>query len=342
MGATLSSKASLLFLALPLLALLASGCTTTNTSATTNGIAVKSFGPDFSEVYSGETVKFNLLLKNEGSVDTSGVHAELLGLDEDWCSASGTGGTQCRASAGGRLENLPNEQDCQYTGSGFKMYAASSIHGTDGSTHTCSWTYVAPQIAKDFSIQYVPIARTFFPYKSAVTKLITFGSTNEIRRLQDSGSKFPMETVSSTVSPVQLTIETKGPIRFWGGTVAFPLEITITNAGGGAPCSTGANTIEGVRNNCKGTVAGDSAKDRITLRVVLGSNMQFMDPECQLLTSTMVVALYKGKNSIVCDIQASGMSEVPIQKAVTVEAYYEYYTDTTSSIRLTGRRVAGA
>lgn len=331
---------ALVLLALPIIAiLLASGCTSiTNINMGTsggNGVSVKEFAPDFSEIYSGEPVTFRLLLKNEGSVEAKGVHAELLGLDEDWCGNDATG---CGASYGGRMEKLPNEPECQYTGDGFGMSAPDPIRGTAGSSHICTWTYNAPELGKDFTITYSPVARVFYPYKSAVTKLITFGSSSELRRFQDSGGKLPAETSSSTQSPVQLAIQTSGPIRFWEDKVAFPLEVTINNVGGGTPCSTGAASQEGVKDACKAGVSGEEAKNKITLKITLDPQMQFMDDECQPLASGETISLLKGQNAFVCDIEASGLSQIPSQRTINAEAFYEYFTDTQSSIKVTGRR----
>gem|GEM_PF-576225 len=339
MGAQRLSEAKLLFLAFPVLAIIiVSGCTAGNT-VSGNGVSVKEFSPDFSEVYSGEQVTFRLLLKNEGSVDAKGVHAELLGLDEDWCNKDGS---QCGSSAGGRLENWPNEAECVYGGTGFTMIAPNPLQGTSGDSHACTWTYTAPPLSKGFTITYTPIVRVFYPYKSGVTKLITFGSSAEMRRIQDSGGKLPAETAASTSSPVQLAIETKGPIRFSGDRVAFPLEITITNVGSGAPCSTGAANQDSMQEACKATVSGEDAKNKVTLKVTLDKQMKIMDQECQALTSGKTISLYKGQNALVCDIEASGLTDAPTQKTLQAEAFYEYFTDTSSSVKVTGRREPGS
>jgi hypothetical protein len=326
----------MLFPILPLIIMLFSGCTSI-TTASGKGVMVKEFAPDFSEIYSGEPVTFRLLLKNEGSVEAKGAHAELLGLDEDWCSS--TGG--CRSSGGGRLEKLPNEPECQYEGGGFSMPAPNPLMGTAGGTQICTWTYSAPVLDKGFTITYMPVARVFYSYKSAVTKLITFGSTSELRRMQDSGGTLPSETSSSTESPVQLSIQTSGPIRFWEDSVAFPLEVTITNAGGGIPCSSGAASHDGMKDACKAGVSGEDAKNKVTLRITMDSMTKLMDEECQPLESGKTISLLKSQNSFVCDIEASGLSEIPSQRTIKVEAFYEYFTDTQTTIKVTGRRSTG-
>ncbi len=326
----------LCFPVIPIMAiLLVSGCTNITTTTGGKGVSVKEFAPDFSEIYSGEPVTFRLLVKNEGSVDTMGAHAELLGLDEDWC---GNGENSCGASYGGRLEKLPNEPECQYEGEGFSMLAPDPLKGTSGSSHTCTWSYKAPLLDKGFAITYTPVARVFYPYKSAVTKQITFGSSSELRRIQDSGGTLPTETSASTDSPIQLAIQTSGPIRFWEDNVAFPLEITISNAGGGTPCSTGGTGLDSMKDSCKAAVSGEDAKNKVTLKVTLDPGMEVMDEECEPLTSGETIPLLKGQNAFVCDIVISGLSEIASQRTIKAEAFYEYFTDTQSSIKVTGRR----
>jgi len=339
MGAARLSGSSVLFLAFPVLAiLLISGCTT-GTTTTGKGVTVKEFSTDFSQVYSGEAVTFRVLLKNEGTVEAKSVHAELLGLDEDWCSPT----QGCGTSAGNRLEKWPNEPECKYGGSGFNMIPPDPTTGTEGASHVCTWTYAAPELDKGFTISYTAISRVFYSYKSIESKLINFGSSAEIRKLQDSGDKLPTEVVATSNSPLQVTIETSGPIRFWEGKVSFPLTITVKNLGQGAPCSkTGMTTYENMKDACKATVSGEDSKNRVVLKATLDSKMKFMDSECQALASGLLISLYKGENALSCDVEASDLTDEPTQRAITVEAYYEYFTDTETKVTVIGRRTPGS
>jgi len=325
-------------LALPLLAiLLVSGCTN-GTIGAGKGVSVIGFEPDHFEIYSGETINFRARMRNDGYVEVRGAHAELLGLDEDWCGDKAT--TGCVLSSGKRLEKLPNEAECQYKGSGFNLVPVDRQAGTTGGEKICTWTYKAPLLSKGFEISYTPIIRVFYPYKSATTKLITFASSNELRRIRDSGGSLPAETIGDTEGPIQLRIETKGPIRFLEDRVVFPLEITITNLGNGAPCSTGESSEDRLKDACKGTVSGEEAKNKVTLKISLDDQTAVLDEECKALASYgKVLPLLKGQNSFVCDVQVSGLNPAaPVQKSILVEAFYEYFFDTSSSIKVIGRR----
>jgi hypothetical protein len=349
------------FLFIPILAaLMLSGCTLLGTTTTSSGVGVviKEFAPEFKEIYAGEPVTFRMLLKNEGSVDAINGFAELLGLDEDWCAsqtASQTTGLQtCTNSDGGRPEMLPNDA-CSYksSGAGFKLLAPDTQRGTEGGTQICTWTYKAPAIEKGFTIAYTPTARTFYTYKSGVVKLITFGSSSELRTIQDKGSALPTETVSTTSGPVQLGIETTGPIRFWPeeNTVILPLEITIKNVGGGVACADEGITYKtkSPQENLCRAVKGETPKNKVRIKITFGAGTDSataskmkLSTECTGFETGKTIALWKGQsNTIVCEVTASSLSSgATIQRMINVEAVYDYYTDTTSSITVIGRKVA--
>ncbi len=344
-----------LLIALPFLAvLLISGCTWPGTTTTGgSGVVVKEFAPEFTSIYAGEPVTFRMLIKNEGSVDAINGFADLLGLDEDWCaSQTGAGIKSCDPSSGtNRPEKLPNEDACQYTNTnGFKLLAPDTQRGTQGGTQICTWTYKAPSIEKGFTIVYTPTVRTFYTYKSGVVKLITFGSSSELRTIQDTGGKLPTETVSTTSGPVQLSIETKGPIRFWSeeeNSVLLPLEITIKNVGGGIACagsSTAYKTNSPNANTCRAT-AGETPKNKVRIKISFGTDTatvkkMTLSTECTDFETGKTISLWKGQsNTIVCEVTASGLSSgATIQRMISVEAAYDYYTDTTSSITVIGRK----
>ena len=155
----------------------ASGCTNTKTAG--KGVIIEAFEPDHPEIYSGEPVVFRLLVRNTGSVEARNVHAELLGIDEDWCCKPA--GTPEEKGRWLNREKLPNEEECRYNGEGFSLAAPDPSMGTSGGTHTCTWSYRAPTIERGFSLTYRPTARVFYTYSTTTTKLITFGSSAELR-----------------------------------------------------------------------------------------------------------------------------------------------------------------
>ena len=191
--------------------LLVSGCTQAGTG---NGVKVLDFGPDLSKVYPGEVVNFNLRFQNTGSLNAGGVFAELLGLDEDWYD-SGLGDIGGGPWEGG--EKLPNEKECRYTEGVHKtLLAPNPQYGTPGETQSCSWTYKAPgedKVSRDMDRTYPITARVYYDYRTEVVKLVPFLSKEEVLKLRDRGATIQLSDVSSTSSPVSISLETDSPIR---------------------------------------------------------------------------------------------------------------------------------
>lgn len=54
----------------------------------TTGVIIKSFAPDISEIYSGDSVVFSLTVENVGEEDATNVQAKLFGLGTGWAGLS--------------------------------------------------------------------------------------------------------------------------------------------------------------------------------------------------------------------------------------------------------------
>ncbi len=302
------------------------------------GITVEFFGPDIqvSEIFSEEPINFQIKFRNTGSVRAEHVFAELFGLDESWCC--GTTGVPNEGSWTTNNEKLPNEDGCRYTGSGTTLLPPDQQMGTQGESRVCTWSYRAPTIPRNIpSVPYTPTVRVFYDYKTILVKSITFGSHQDIRGIQDVGGTLPVSTTSSTSSPVSLSMETKSPIRFWtsgsGGEVTFPVDIGISNIGGGMACSAGFGT----EKPCKLQSGGEGSKNRIMLKITPDEGLELHD-ECSEFLNGKLMTLFKGQsNSISCDVSARGLRTTgPVKKAITLEAFYEYVIDTETSISVIG------
>jgi hypothetical protein len=297
--------------------LVVSGCTQVDTG---NGVNVLEFGPDLSRVYPGEVVNFNVRFQNLGSLDAEDVFAELLGLDEDWYDP-GFGDWHSG-------EKLPNEKECRYTEAGFHktLLAPNPQYGTPGEKQSCSWTYRAPgedKVPRDMERVYPVTARVFYDYRTDVVKLIPLLSKNEVLKLQDRGETIEFGDVSSTTSPVKISLQSDSPIRVLGdgNSVEFPIRIDIENVGGGTPC---------LLNQCKKAEGGEWNK--IEMRIITGAEVEFS--ECgDDLTKNTVISLYKGKtNSIECFVKISGIQESISQDTFMVSAEYSYFVDADSEV----------
>jgi hypothetical protein len=316
----MQTKPGLLLALLLILIVSLSGCTGIPVT-TGNGVVVRDFDADFTEVYSGEPVNFNLRVQNTGSASASKVHAELLGIDEDWC---------CEPIGRGpwlNKQKLPNEEECRYTSEGFTLIPPNPQYGTEGETHICTWSYKAPDLPASLSVTYTPTARIFYRYSSDVVKSVTIVPRIEMKALEEQGKTLPIETVSSTSSPIALDIETEGPIRSFENSVKFPLSIKMSNVGGGVVCL----------HECKKTRVEDPHEEwnRLGLTITFAnpSVMNLVDCEDQF-----EVVLYKGReNSVTCMVEARDLPLTRTQRLIKVHADYDYFIEKEIPVTVSSR-----
>jgi len=301
-------------LALLILVLSVAGCTVPGTSTVTgNGVVIEAFEPDFPQAFAKESIQFQIRVKNTGSVDAEKVQAKLLGL-EDWAKKTST----C--------------QDTLDSTNGIKLLAPVPEQGVSGESESCIWTYTAPETPQGLSVTYNPHVRLYYEYKSNTVKSITFASQQELRNIESSGKALPAETVSSTNSPVSITIVTKGPIRFWteGGTgsVTFPLEIKIDNVGGGVVCSS--------VDDCK------NGRNWNKLKLTIKKSKGLESEDCKDYFNGKEIELWRGQsNTIVCRVTVSELSTVgAVQRLVEAEANYGYFIDRSTSVTVNWRETS--
>lgn len=282
-----------LLFALPVAIILVAGCI--QVPVTGEGLIIEVFEPDFLQVYSGEPVNFRLLVKNMGSVDATDVKPIITGVD-NWRSAGGT---------------------CDEWRS---ISASVPYLGIEGGSQNCVWTLEAPEVPEGLSTTHNPIVRLYYAYRTSVVKTVFIASRRELKVIEDSGKALPAETKSSTSGPITMDIKSIGPIRFWESSVAFPLEITVNNMGGGVVCPTVSDCENGQRwNSMKLDIEGE----------------EIIISECKLDE----VSLWRGKsNTFVCDVTVSGLSDVSsIMKTISIEATYGYFIDKTTSVTVSWR-----
>jgi len=308
-------KAPFFVLLLASITLTVSGCTAT-VEVTEKGVEIESFSADFSSVYSGENVRFSMLVRNTGTSDAAHVFTEVLGIDQSWGPNPGQ-------------EKLPNEQECRYSGSHFSLLAPEPDNGVPGQAHQCTWNYEAPSLSAGQSITYDVTARVFYRYSSITTTILTFGSYDEIRELQNSGQPLPSETTVSSQGPIRITIDTTGPIRFSEDEdeVGLTLYVTVENIGGGTVCSA-ENP-----NDCK-PYPGDGVEkqNKVKIEFPAASNMVFSE-ECG-----REITVWSGSsNSYSCEAKATGLqNQAMTQRTIAASSAYSYYTDKEISVTVSG------
>jgi len=311
------------------------GCTTTTITTTSgNGIVIEAFGPDLPQAVPGELVNFDVRIRNTGSVTVTNVFGELLGLDEDWYDATE------QPYGGGPWEGVtdrwkrPNQLECRSGLGGFTLLPPDPSFGTQGQEHVCTWTYEVPQgiLPRGLSLTYNPIIRIFSTTHTEVVKEITILPREELVRLQTQGGALPIDTISSTSSPVSIDVTTNGPTRVIGDKVVFDVTFTIKNQNDGIVCS----EIIDIHNTCNhrnpNAPNADPKWNELIFSVVDQSNLQFTD-----CIFPMKISLFKGeRNSITCEMTLSGVqSNVPVTQTIRVRADYSYLTDKESAITIT-------
>ena len=285
---------TLLLALLPLLAA-TSGCIFPGGGAAGNGIVILTFEPGFPGVYSGEPVDFRLKIQNQGTVDAINVNPKIIGL-ETWYRESETCGEWQRVSA-----------------------AIPEI-GAPGESVNCRWTYSAPEVPAGLSTSYSPMVRVYYGYRTSVVKSIMLASSRELMQMRDRGQAVPVQSASQTAGPIQIDIKTEAPVRFWEGSVSFPITITVENIGGGVVCPS--------ESDCE---AGQNING-MRLEIVTGNDIDISDCDTN-------IELWQGKtNTLVCQATFSGMNTMgSAQRTITINTNYGYYIDKTSEVTVSKR-----
>lgn len=310
-----------LLLLFPPLILLISGCTTTSTVETGNGVVIKEFGPAFSQVYPNEPIIFDLKMKNTGSVNAEGVFAEILGIDQDWYDESFTSGGPW---LGG--EKLPDQDECRYNEEHGDLLAPNEEYGTEGEVMTCTWTYKAPNLPLGTKTSYDIWARVFYTYSSITIKSITAGSQEQIRTYIDQGKTIPVSTVSKTRSPIELSFSTQEPIRYWEGKTQIPITIGIKNIGGGTPCK---------KDKCKDREGFEESWGKIDVKVGLTEGMTLLGDCADFTGGKELLILPNQENKVVCSLELTDLDMTGLeQRMISLSAEYSYFIDSASSITI--------
>ncbi len=195
--------------------LLTSGCIeipglTSVPTGTGNGVQIVEFQSDLDNVYSGESVNFQLKIQNRGSFDAKGDSYIYLG---EWTCTPG------------RTQSV-SFQD---------LLAPNPDKGTQGEEFIATWKCTAPEVDKGLEVPYEARVEVQYDYKTITSKSVTLLPTPDMIALRDSGQTLPSELISSSNSPVNVQIQIDGPIRVMreSKSVTFPVNIIIDNAGGG-------------------------------------------------------------------------------------------------------------
>lgn len=321
-----------------------SGCTTTtNTVELGDGVVMLDYDIEFSDVYAEECVDIGILVKNKGSVEAKRVFVELLGIEQDWYGEGEPWGRGCKSQNGGTWtpghEKTANEPECRWQPEEdeFNLLPPDPVMGTDGETHTCTWTYKAPEIPEQADITYKATLRIFYQYQTDVVKAVTLMTQEEMKNLMEQGKTLPVDTQSSTRSPVKVDVKTSTPLRMYADKVEFPVIIEIENIGGGFTC-VGYSSWDNGDNikECRSSQQSTEKSAWRRIKIEMEPDDIIKLSECDNPTT---LTLYKGKsNTITCKatVLKNDLPSQRIQAMIKISAKYHYIIDNDLEITVHG------
>jgi len=286
-------------------------------SVSGSGVVITSFEPSLSAVESDDNIILHLEIQNQGDAMGNAV-ATLLGIyTQDW---------QVFQTDQILGDLLPSNPDV----------------GTEGQRATANWQLKAPSLTRGERRTYEPIVRVFYSYETKVTKPITFVTSEELRRVVQTGESLQSDPTISTAGPISVDVKTGNFIRTrddWQQSW-FPVEIDIDNTGGGLIA--GQNYPVGIEITApQGTMFRGECPRRS--QVEWGAMYDTSLPSgLTRPVSPNTVFLWDGKSTkITCELQVVTPPDYLQKRDLKVTLKYIYYTDQKTSISVTGTKEWG-
>jgi len=323
-----------LLLALPVIAVLvaASGCTIPGiggggTTGLGKGVVITEFTSDFPSVQSGDYVTLMLKAQNQGEVKAFNAQAELTGIDvSQWGGTFGTGFT-----TGNLGDMLPYDKETS----------------TPGTERTKQWRLTAPSQPKGINTPYTAIVKVSYDYKTSAQKMVTIVDEAELRRILQSGGSLSGQVATYSSGPLSIEITTgnyeKTAAQQFGYDNLFPVQIKITNTGGGyvVPPGTGTGLYGGTFTS---GYFGDIANYPIGVKVTppagtsfrgLGGGFGGVD-DCS--TGTVTKEMWKGQEAtITCELSVDNPPTYKEDRPLLVEVFYRYQAEAQTPIQVFGK-----
>jgi hypothetical protein len=305
-----------LMLFAPLLAVIfISGCTTTTTGLG-NGVSVLNFEPDLPQgVFSGDTIRLQLRLQNQGESTAKDVQVELANIDtNDW----GTFGLF------GFSENLGD------------ILPYDALTNTPGGIKTHEWRLQAPELAKGTSFTYEPMVKVSYDYRTVAQKPITLVDVDELRRLIQQGKSLPNKPTEFTAGPLGVEIKTGDFVSTSSGASGgesyevFPVYIKITNkdweAGGSV-----------IKDGFGGLFEGYDYPVRVKITPPSGVTSRSFGTDACSSFNFDTMDLWQGKDAeITCEFEVTNPPSYRQEVLFTVDLEYRYQTQASTRLQVTG------
>ncbi len=306
----------------------------TTALAGSNGLIIKSFSPDFTEVRSGEEISLLLSLENVGEAEATGISAQLFGLNvgaNDWAKTSGS-----------LVTKLPTT-----------LRGANPSASLPGDTYEVTWGMKAPANLR-VDNTYTADTRVHFIYKTTAVSTVRFVTNDYIKSLPTQQAEQVRKTagvISSKVSgaPVQLsaTVGARPLIVYQGGEV-YTVSVVVSNVGSGNafkdtagyPGKTGSYDAATTTDTL---TTADLHLVKVTITTDANINCQAgFESTLSPSAKSGYVKLSRGKSKTMsCTMTAPATSSVGNTKDFTVstDLDYGYFVDSSTSIKVLKKEV---
>ena len=317
----INTKKLAILLILPMVVLLASGCTNLGlgggNGVSGSGVVIKTFDSTLKSVQSDDEFALHLEVQNMGDAIALAAAQIINIVPTDWNAFN--------------TEQMIGE-----------LLPADKEAGTEGQLGTLDWRLRAPALQRGEQRTYNPMVRVFYSYETRVTKPITFLTSEELRRAVQNGEALPSEPAIVSAGPLTVNVKTGEFVRTkdnWEQSY-FPVEITITNSGGGLIA--GENYPIGIEViNPPGTVfRGDCPRASQTEWMAFDTNI--LPAGLIRPVSPMAINMWDGKQTkVTCELKVVNPPEYRESRDLKVVLKYIYYQDATIPITVTGTREWG-
>ncbi len=303
--------------------MLISGCVTGPTGAGMgNGLAITDWKPDLADVYSGDAVRLQLRIQNQGELPAENVVAELAGIDTtEWGTFGGF---------------------TDYVDVASSMLPYDGASQTPGDVRTVDWRLEAPSLAKGTSFTYTPIVKVSYDYKTSAQKPLTLVDVDELRKIKQQGKSLSGKTTTYSAGPLAVEIKTGNYVKtsddFGTEYDIFPVYIKVTNTqweqSGTVTHGSGFGTYFG---------EGDYPV-QMEITPPSGTNFRYTGLAGSSDCSSLVdLDLWQGKEAeITCEFEVTNPPAYQQEGLIKVDLNYRFQTEDSTSVKVTGTGESGS
>ena len=282
--------------------LFSSGCLegilSSKSTVASYGVVVNEFGPDFSELESGDKFDLYLEIENTGGAKATDVWAHLYDFDT-------------KSKEFGELD--PPDEEA----------------GIPGEIEDVTWEETAPDNPEGVVYKYTPRVRLMYHYKTIATANLPLLTKTEYKRLRERNQlNIPAITTEVSKGPIAVEISARAPIVIEDpdtDTVDFRINIDLLGKG----------TLFTPSHSNSDFNLKDDELNNITLKITTRGIDSAVD--CGAYDKSVSIDMRKGKSYVYsCELKASDFSAsktIP----VTVELDYGYFEDYSTTVTVRGK-----